>query len=99
MIAYIAGKITGDPNYRKKFQKAEDRLIFDEAITSVLNPATLPEGLSTEDYMSICISMLIRSNVVFLLPDAETSKGAMIEKAIAEYVGIPVYQLSADDLV
>lgn len=44
MKVYIAGKITGDPEYRMKFRRAARAL---ETMGNVaLNPATLPEGLS-----------------------------------------------------
>lgn len=44
MKIYIAGKITGDENYREKFAKAQAELEKDGHI--VLNPSVLPEGLT-----------------------------------------------------
>ena len=53
---YIAGKITGDKNYREKFAKAE------QALTAmghcVLNPVNLPFGMEQGDYMRICFAMI-----------------------------------------
>ena len=43
MKAYIAGKITGDPDYWHKFQRAQEDL-EDQGFT-VINPAELPEGM------------------------------------------------------
>lgn len=44
MKIYIAGKIAGDPLYRRKFLSAGRRLYADGHV--VLNPASLPEGLA-----------------------------------------------------
>ena len=48
---YIAGKINGLDNYREIFKAAETKLQEKGHIT--LNPAELPEGLDTNDYMRI----------------------------------------------
>ena len=82
---YIAGKITGDVNYREKFSKAE------QALTAmghcVLNPAHLPEGMEQGDYMRICFSMIDCADCVVLLPDWRESSGARLERAYAEKIG------------
>lgn len=44
MKVYIAGKITGDPNYREKFQQAADELKGGGHV--VMNPAVLPDGFN-----------------------------------------------------
>lgn len=56
MKVYIAGKITGDRRYRAKFREAAKAL--EEAGHVVLNPATLPDGLTDGDYMRICMAMV-----------------------------------------
>ena len=51
MMIYVSGKITGDKNYKQKFEKAANKLIsfgYD-----VFNPAILPNGLEYEQYMQI----------------------------------------------
>lgn len=45
MKIYIAGKIAGDRRYRAKFREAAKAL--EAAGHVVLNPATLPDGLTT----------------------------------------------------
>lgn len=56
MKIYIAGKIAGDRRYRAKFREAAKAL---EAVGHVvLNPATLPDGLTDADYMRICMAMV-----------------------------------------
>lgn len=74
---YIAGKITGDNNYRAKFQEAAEKL---EVLGHVvLNPAILPAGLEEPDYMQITLAMLNAADLAVFLPDYQESAGAMIE--------------------
>ena len=88
---YLAGKITGDPEYREKFLKAAAKLEAEGH--RVLNPAALPEGLCAWDYMSICLPMLLQADEIALLPDWTQSKGADIELQVANYCGIAVRYL------
>lgn len=85
MKAYIAGKITGDANYRKKFARAKKCLESEGFV--VLNPAELPEGMRPADYMRICMAMIDCADIVAFLPDYELSKGAQLEWAYCQYVG------------
>lgn len=82
--AYIAGKITGDPEYLKKFASAQEELERQGYI--VLNPALLPEGMASSDYMRIFMAMLDTADVVFFLPGCVDSKGAQLEKQYCAYV-------------
>lgn len=82
---YIAGKITGDPNFAAKFEEKE--IEFKEKGFAVLNPADLPGGMNPGDYMRICLSMVDSADVVYFLPDYTDSKGAQIELRYAEYIG------------
>ena len=84
MKIYIAGKITGDPNYKERFGKAENQLKEEGHI--VLNPAILPEGLEPKDYMRICFAMIDISDKVLFLADACQSDGAMIEYGYCRYI-------------
>lgn len=43
MKVYLAGKITGDPNYREKFAAAAKKL-EERAGVTVISPAVTPEG-------------------------------------------------------
>ena len=75
---YLAGKISGDPNYREKFAAAAQEL--EAAGLIVLNPAVLPkEGFSWEAYMRISLAMLDECETVFFLPDWKNSRGATWE--------------------
>lgn len=95
MKIYIAGKITGDENYREKFRKQEERLREKGHI--VLNPASLPEGLRSEEYMQICSAMMGVADWVGFLPDWEDSPGAQLEYAWCKYVGKPMMGLQGEE--
>lgn len=87
MKIYIAGKISGDGNYREKFRRAAELLEGQGHI--VLNPAGLPEGMAPADYMRICFAMMETADEVVFLPDYCDSKGAMLEYQWCRYVGKP----------
>ena len=88
---YIAGKITGDCDYRKKFERVAEVLRRDGHV--VLNPATLPEGMSAADYMRICFAMIDVADRVVLLPDWSESQGARLEKEYCRYIGKGMVEL------
>jgi len=74
---YIAGKITGLPNYKKVFKKAETSL---EGIGFVtMNPARLNIGFTQEEYLEICYKMIDACDMVYMLNNWKDSKGATIE--------------------
>ena len=85
MIIYIAGKITGDPNYKEKFDIAATSLELQGHI--VLNPAELPEGMLPADYMRICFAMIDTADAIYLLKGWYSSSGASIERNYAMYIG------------
>ena len=85
MKIYIAGKITGDKRYKAKFAAAAKNL--QTAGHVVLNPATLPAGLTDADYMRIGMAMLDTADQVTFLPDYQESAGAMIEWAWCKRTG------------
>ncbi len=81
-VIYIAGPMTGYEDYnRTAFSMATMRL--KSAGHAVLNPGVLPNGLSQQQYMSICIPMLMCADVIYLLDGWEESAGARAEYAMA----------------
>ena len=80
---FISGKITGDRNYKEKFDNAKRALQGDGYI--VLSPADLPLGMSREDYTRICFAMIDVCDQVIFLPDWKDSEGAMLEYNYCKY--------------
>lgn len=74
---YIAGKITGDENYKAKFEEKQKELEKQGFI--VLNPAILPQGMRIQDYMRICFAMIDVADEAYFLSDWRDSKGANLE--------------------
>lgn len=84
---YIAGKITGDPNYKEKFAKAAEIIAAEGNLP--INPANNHEGLTPKAYMRISFDLIDDSDRVRFLPDYEDSPGAMLELRYCEYTGKP----------
>ena len=82
---YIAGKMTGDPNYKAKFAKAEQSILANGDIP--LNPARNPAGLTNAEYMRIDMAMMDVADTVMFLPGWMGSEGAKLERHYCEYVG------------
>lgn len=92
-VIYLSGKITGQANYKELFEEAkkdaEDK--FPGATT--INPAeiSLPEICDWDDYMSICLRLLDKANIIYLLDNWLESKGARKEYITAFQKGLKVY--------
>ena len=68
---------------RSAFYEAERRL-RENGYQKILNPASLPDGLTYDQYMSIDLAMVTAADMVVLLPGHETSKGSKAERSLAE---------------
>lgn len=97
MKVYIAGKITGDPNYREKFQKAQD--VLEAKGYTVLTPSVLPGGMTPADYMRICFAMIDSADAVLFLYDWPSSNGARLEMQYCRYIGKSIYQEGGGGIV
>lgn len=82
---YIAGKITGDPNYKDKFANMESELLKMPE-TVIINPAKLPQGLTPADYARICFAMIDSSDIVVFALDYKESSGALLEMQYCRYI-------------
>lgn len=105
MKVYLAGKISGDPDYKKKFHftrlniKKALRILdegyeqFNDIVKTVepvvLNPADLPGRMAPADYMKICFAMIDCSDFVVFQPETPSSPGAQLELAYCKYIGKP----------
>ena len=98
MKVYISGKITGLPanQVRAKFNSAEKHLASIGYKT--VNP--LNNGLTSEhtwaEHMVEDIRLLFDCDAIYLLSDWLDSRGALIEKHIAEILGLKMFSQSQD---
>lgn len=87
---YLAGKITGDPNYRQKFRAARREL--ERAGFIVLDPSILPyPAFEYEAYMIIGAVILDQCDAACFLGDWEDSNGARREHSQAEARGLHIF--------
>ncbi|HCM1844671.1 TPA: DUF4406 domain-containing protein [Salmonella enterica subsp. diarizonae serovar 16:z10:e,n,x,z15] len=97
MKIYIAGPMSGLPNFNRDRFNEVSRLVVESGNTP-LNPAILPDGLPERDYMAVGIAMLQCADAIYLIEGWEKSKGARAEKALADKLNIPrVAFLSVSD--
>ena len=87
-VVYIAGPITGVKDFRERFAKAAEHVERKGFIA--LNPATLPGGLTNDQYMKICFSMIQAADLVLFLAGWRKSLGASLEQLYCNYIGKPV---------
>lgn len=92
MKVYISGKISGLPYEEalEKFRKAEEFLKTIPEVTEVVNPMTLvpfDTKLTWEDYMVEDLRALFSCDAIYMLDGWIFSRGAKIEKAVAETDG------------
>ena len=85
MKIYIAGKITGLPNYMELFQAKQDELELQGHI--IVNPSKLINILGTdfthEEYMHICYSLIDLCDEIHFLNNWIDSSGAKLEMGYA----------------
>ncbi len=83
MKLYLAGPITGVPDYRERFARAADEL---RAMGhEVVNPAAEPEvdGWTWADYMRRALRMMLGCDGIALMEGWLGSKGARLEAYLA----------------
>ena len=86
---YIAGKIEGDTNYLDKFYT--NAVFLEMGGLTVLNPASLPVGMSKADYMRINFAQIDVADIVLFLADWISSEGARLEHRYCVYTGKNVF--------
>lgn len=90
VVIYIAGSISGDPNYKRKFRKAEKHL-REMGFDKVINPICVTDNLPYECYAPISIGFVQACDCLFVLRDWKESKGARAEVAYAEMLGKEIF--------
>lgn len=95
MKVYISGKIGGlqEEIYLKKFKSAQ--LILESEGHEAVNPCEIEHehGKTWEEYMLCDIKALFPCDAILMLDNWQDSKGARIEKFIAEQMSKKVYYM------
>ena len=100
MRIYLSGKITGreKEEYTKQFARAEN--FYKAGGFDVVNPVTIGEAVlknnpkaKWEDFMAEDLKALKTCTHIVLLEGWEESKGAKMEKAEAEKMGLEIMYL------
>lgn len=93
IVIYLSGKITGQNNYKELFEEAKKDAEGKFPGATIINPAeiSLPSICDWDDYMSICLRLLDKANIIYLLDNWLESKGARKEYITAFQKGLKVY--------
>lgn len=90
MKIYIAGKITGNENYKDHFKQAELKLKSEGH--QVINPTWKPLGLTYKQYIDMGLMELSQCDGIYLLDGWKESKGARLEKQYSETIGLEIIE-------
>ena len=84
---YLSGSISKKNNYQDDFNNAEKA--FSDVKFDVVNPASFDSTKSYKEIMKRDLLLLLDCDFIFFVNDITTSKGAFIEKIVAQECGIP----------
>lgn len=88
MRIYIAGPITGDPDFLKKFTDAEEEIRAHYAgNVEIVNPAYMDKTLASFSHrkqVDFCLQLLSECDMIYLLEGWENSTGAQAEYGFAK---------------
>lgn len=106
MIVYISGPMSGIPGFNfDEFYKAEADILAKGHV--VINPARNRDRVDVLyaieqrepmwlDYLLCSLKSMRNANALAVLPGAENSTGATIERMIAEWMGLGIFDV--DDI-
>ncbi len=96
MKIYLSGGITNVQDYEKIFLEAQD--YYRSEGFEVINPIVIGSFIkyskknpTWNDYMKLDISYLMTCDAIAMLPNWEESKGAKLEKYIANELNMKIY--------
>ena len=102
-LLYLSGKMTVEPNYREIFEFYEE--VFEEEGFEVLNPVRISDAVMKElkltqkeafkeKYRNLflieAVKGMLECDIVVMLPNWKTSRGAKVEHEIAELLGMEI---------
>jgi hypothetical protein len=99
MKIYISGAITNNPNAKAQFDKAKKTLIELNKNYYFISPMDLPHYHDEKwsSYMREDIKALMDCQAIYLIEGWEKSKGARIEKELAEILDFKIiHELNVD---
>ena len=82
---YLSGSITSDPNYKEHFTR--DREHFISKGFDVFDPTTTKRA-TYQEYLRADLLELLECDFIHYVNDITTSKGAFLEKIVADAVGV-----------
>jgi len=83
---FLSGAIERKPDYKADFNCK--KAIFEEQGFETFSPADLPPGWEYEKYLKVCIAELVQCDGICFVNDTTTSKGAFVERMVAQACGI-----------
>ena len=91
---YIAGPITGVPDYKVRFSEAVKKVrgAFKDCV--IYKPARLPGGHTESWYMKQAIKMMFGANVIAFMQGWQHSAGCRVERALAEKLNKTIFEIT-----
>lgn len=83
---YLSGAISGKNDYHDDFEKWEN--FFLDKGYRVFNPVKQKEKERHEEYLKADLAQLMKCDFIFFVNDISSSKGAFVEKMVADACGI-----------
>lgn len=100
MKVYLSGAITNNPDWIQQFNEAAERVAVSGPGYCVINPVTIGRQVEKAnlsptyaDYMRADLVQLMQCDFIYYVNDISGSRGAQVEKQVAEALDIKELQL------